>query len=120
VSIDLNGLKTVNDNEGHDAGDRLLIMAGEILKKVFYEDDLFRTGGDEFIVISESIDEKTFERKVKKLGAAAAKNDSVSFAVGTFWSDGSTDLTKALRIADERMYEAKKQYYEKNPQLRSR
>ena len=46
VNLDLNGLKTVNDLQGHDAGDRLLVSAAEMLKKFFYAEDLYRTGGD--------------------------------------------------------------------------
>ena len=118
INIDLNGLKVVNDRDGHEAGDRLLIQASEILKKVFYQDDLYRTGGDEFIVITEGISREIFERKVERLRSDAEKNSEVSFAVGEFWSEGSDDLTAAFRCADERMYADKEAFYDCHPELR--
>lgn len=118
INIDLNGLKRVNDLQGHDAGDRLIIQAGEILRKVFYDDDIFRTGGDEFIVITNDIDRDTFDRKVGRLRRDVLKNSEVSFAMGTFWTDGSTDITTAFRNADETMYADKQLFYEIHPELR--
>ena len=118
VNIDLNGLKTANDTEGHETGDRLLVQAGEILSKVFYEDDIFRTGGDEFIILSGDIVQETFDRKVSRLRADVKKNGEVSFAIGDFWSDGSVDLTTAMRLADERMYSDKEAFYENHPELK--
>ena len=118
VNIDLNGLKVVNDRDGHEAGDRLLVQAGEILRKVFYQEDLFRTGGDEFIVITGGISRDTFYKKLDRLRGDMLKNASVSFAIGEYWSDGTTDMKSAFRIADERMYADKQHFYEKNPELR--
>ena len=120
INIDLNGLKTINDTNGHDAGDKALIQAGEILGKVFYQDDLFRTGGDEFIVIMRGIRKAVFDRKLERLHNDMEKNGDVSFAIGAFWSDGSVDVRTAFRLADDRMYEDKKTFYEKNIHLRRR
>ncbi|MBR0484584.1 MAG: GGDEF domain-containing protein, partial [Oscillospiraceae bacterium] len=55
---DLNGLKTVNDTEGHSAGDTLLKNAALALKKVFHLREIFRAGGDEFVIILTGITEK--------------------------------------------------------------
>jgi len=120
INIDLNGLKPVNDNEGHDAGDRLLVEAGEILQKVFHREDLFRTGGDEFIVIATDITQDVFERKEERLRADAEKNSRVSFAIGSFWSDGYTDVRTAFVTADERMYADKRAYYDEHPEKKRR
>ena len=117
INIDLNGLKAVNDNEGHEAGDRLIIQAGEIFRKVFYQDDVFRTGGDEFIIITSDIDQETFENKMMRLRADVEKN-SVSCAIGSFWSDGSVDMKTAYRNADETMYADKKTFYDRHPELK--
>ena len=119
ISIDLNGLKTVNDNEGHEAGDRLLIQAGELFRKVFYQDDVFRTGGDEFFIVCKNIDQDTFYKKVERLNKNAEKN-GVACAVGCYWSDSGTDMKTSFRYADEMMYADKKAFYERNPDLRRR
>ena len=118
VNIDLNGLKTVNDVQGHEAGDRLLVQAGEILRKVFYDEDLFRTGGDEFVIITDDISRETFENKVERLRKDVHKNSEVSFAIGAFWTDGSVDVTTAFRNADEMMYADKEMFYKTHPELR--
>ncbi len=115
VNLDLNGLKVVNDTGGHDAGDRLLVNAAEILKKYFYSGDLYRTGGDEFVVIATDITKEAFERKVARLRNATRKPGSVSFAMGAIWSDGSQDINSAFRKADEIMYADKKAHYSEHP-----
>ena len=115
VNMDLNGLKEVNDTQGHDAGDRLLIQAAEILRKVFYENDLYRSGGDEFIVIADDITKEVFERKVDKLRASVEKSADVSCAIGSFWSDGSVDVATTLRNADQNMFAEKREYYKSHP-----
>ena len=55
---DLNGLKAVNDTEGHDAGDRLLIRAAAMLKIAFSDHDIYRAGGDEFVVLCADMTEE--------------------------------------------------------------
>lgn len=119
VNIDLNGLKIVNDEKGHEAGDRLLIETAEMLGKLFYQDDIFRTGGDEFVIISRQIGRETFDRKIQKLRAVSEKN-GVSLAIGGFWSNGAEDLMQAFRVADEKMYENKKNFYDSHPEIRKR
>ena len=120
INFDLNGLKVVNDTYGHEAGDALLIKATEALHKMFYEEDIFRTGGDEFIVLSDGITEESFNRKLTRLRLSMEKNDDVSFSMGGFWSDGSVDLNQAFRKADEAMYADKQAFYEKHPERRKR
>ena len=118
VNLDLNGLKTVNDLQGHDAGDQLLVSASEMLKKYFYSGDLYRTGGDEFIVIATGITKEAFDRKVERLRQATRKDGAVSFAIGAYWSDGSEDVPTVFRKADEIMYADKSAYYAAHPEQR--
>ena len=118
VNLDLNGLKWTNDTKGHDAGDRLLVEAAEALKKFFYFHDIFRTGGDEFIVLIPGISRESFDRKLQRFLASVKLHDGPSFAAGAFWSDGSVDLPTAFRMADEAMYENKEEYYRQNAHLR--
>ncbi|MCR5701312.1 MAG: GGDEF domain-containing protein [Lachnospiraceae bacterium] len=108
--VDLNGLKQTNDNSGHANGDKLLQKAAEILKEVFDGNDIYRAGGDEFMVLAGGISENSLEKKLKKLDSY--RNDSdVSFALGYCYSDKNTDIRQAMSTADKRMYEDKKNYY---------
>lgn len=118
VSIDLNGLKNVNDRCGHEAGDNLLIQASRIVEKAFHQDNIFRTGGDEFIVISKETNHDAFTRRVEKLRSEMVTSGDVHFAIGDYWSDGTVDIKSAVCFSDERMYADKKAFYEKHPQLR--
>ena len=118
INLDLNGLKRVNDTQGHDAGDRLLVMAGEALRKVFYYNDIYRTGGDEFIVFIPGISRDSFARKVDRFRKAMTKNTEVRFAMGTAWSDGTVSQADTFRLADDAMYADKKEFYRNNPELR--
>ena len=51
VVFDLNGLKAVNDTKGHEAGDKYIVDSVKIIEKYFGEKDLYRFGGDEFVII---------------------------------------------------------------------
>ena len=88
-------------------------------KKVFYQDDVFRTGGDEFVTICSEIDQETFNRKVQRLNKDVEKN-GVACAVGCYWSDSGMDMKTSFRYADEMMYADKKAFYDRNPDLKRR
>jgi len=87
VMLDVNGLKTVNDNYGHASGDELLISAAEIIKRVYKGADCFRVGGDEFTVIITENPEKVGEYAQALRDEIERNNHSnrlkLSLAVGT-------------------------------------
>jgi diguanylate cyclase (GGDEF)-like protein len=65
--FDVDGLKCVNDTLGHECGDKLLLRAADFLRAVFHEDgNIFRIGGDEFVVILHHTDEQTMEHLYAK------------------------------------------------------
>ena len=113
---DLNGLKTVNDREGHDAGDRLLTRAAALLKIAFGDYEIYRSGGDEFVVLCPDITEEGLRQQVAMLRSLADSASDVSFAVGTAYCTGSFDIRLAMQEADERMYKDKQEYYRLHPE----
>ena len=117
VNVDLNGLKVANDRYGHDAGDELLRQAATILRKAFRQDDLYRMGGDEFLVIAVGISQGEFNRRVDILHDSMKDSAEVSFSIGALWSDGTTDVSSAYKRADAIMYANKEAYYASNPNL---
>ncbi len=119
VFADLNGLKSTNDQQGHNAGDALLKNAAAALRDVFDENQIFRAGGDEFSIIVEGVDEAQLNQKIQSVRDAAAKHD-VSFALGGSVEADKKNVRVALRHADENMYEDKKRYYEANPEKKGR
>lgn len=112
IFLDINGLKNVNDNEGHLAGDNLIRRAANTLIGVFSEHDIFRVGGDEFVVILRNTDEKHISEYIEKLHKRARKN-YVSFAVGYATTNSSNEIEKILKEADANMYEDKRKFYRK-------
>ena len=115
---DLNGLKTINDSEGHIAGDTLLKNAASALREVFDKKNIFRAGGDEFVVILTGLTEDDLYSKVETLRKVSEKYDRLVFAVGAAYEPNSADVRIALHNADERMYADKKLFYEKHPEMR--
>jgi diguanylate cyclase (GGDEF)-like protein len=111
VFADLNGLKPINDNEGHNAGDALLKSAAEILKQTFSDCEIYRAGGDEFVVVAIDVPKESLEARVEKLREKSKVKGNVSYAIGFYHDENAGDIRKAMREADALMYEDKKLNY---------
>lgn len=109
IYIDLNGLKKVNDERGHRAGDELIVRAAGIIAGIFAE-DAYRVGGDEFVVILLDVSREDFARKTEQLRRQMQEN-SVDASIGGVWQASTENLENLLRLADENMYREKKRYY---------
>lgn len=116
VFIDMNGLKTINDSEGHIAGDTLLKETADILKSTFAGCDIYRVGGDEFLAIVEDKTEDEFNCMIEKVREASNKSETVKFAIGSCYEDASFDIRNAMHIADVKMYEDKAKFYNTHPE----
>ena len=114
--IDVNGLKTVNDTNGHIAGDNLLKDVAVTMKEHFEKGEIYRVGGDEFMVIAESVSIREFDVLEKNLRKDCERPGRAHYAVGSCYSDETDDIKKAMQIADTRMYEDKEKYYNRHPE----
>ncbi len=108
--IDINGLKQANDNEGHSFGDKLIISCADILKQVF-GNEVYRVGGDEFVVVSQTVSEKEFDESIEKLKQIFSEQEYLKASVGSAKSYSSHDLQQKMEEADSAMYEDKQLYY---------
>lgn len=114
VSIDMNGLKYINDNFGHPEGDDALRRLAGVLKRLIGENEICaRVGGDEFSVVlfGESIErEKLFRKefvlRMKEEEERVKKEYpfSASFGICSINEDENMSLTSCLQLADNRMY----------------
>ena len=112
IFVDVNGLKAVNDSKGHRAGDDLLKEAANTLKELCDEnDEVYRVGGDEFLIIAVRSPLERFERLHKTLIDNSERPGRVHFAVGACHSTETGDILKAMQKADARMYAIKEDYY---------
>ena len=112
VSIDANNLKKLNDSEGHDAGDMLLRSIAEAIVSVWGKERSYRTGGDEFTVITEGVKEKV-TRKNMETFRELVSDDGCSAAVGyadAFSVKGKPSLEKIQKASDQAMYMDKNSY----------
>ena len=125
LTADLNGLKQVNDSQGHAAGDELIKAAAECLKKCFESyGDIYRIGGDEFAAMLRLSNEQMTEA-LSALEKSCAEWDgqqvhgfSISCGYAASREFPSENITELGRISDERMYEAKEAYYRKTGKRR--
>ena len=116
-AMDINGLKDVNDSKGHDAGDSMIYDAAQcILRGIGSYGDCYRVGGDEFaaIIMEDNVDPFIIARKIKE-EAEACVNEmySVSISVGycVAKENAGMCLEDFEKIADQRMYQDKENYY---------
>jgi diguanylate cyclase (GGDEF)-like protein len=120
VMIDVNGLKQVNDCQGHIAGDRLIQAAAEVLRETCRRSDVVaRYGGDEFVLLLPETAAPQVPKLIARLDQSiadwnAAQSDpgfTLSLSIGYADADECGDLHAALKQADARMYEEKRRRY---------
>lgn len=119
VFADLNGMKSVNDTFGHEAGDALLRDAATALRLTFRDSDILaRLGGDEFVALALEPDgeaheilEQRLQATVRKLNEDSNRLHRLSLSVGVCaWNpELHPTLHDLLAEADAKMYEAKLQ-----------
>ncbi len=108
---DINGLKEANDIFGHNFGDVLIKNCANVLKSCF-QGNVFRVGGDEFIILDTfSKNESEFNKAIKQLKAMLKKEDSLAISIGSSISYSSDDLDECISVADKEMYVDKENYY---------
>ncbi|MES2103834.1 MAG: diguanylate cyclase [Pseudomonadota bacterium] len=116
--VDLDRFKFINDNYGHDAGDKVLVIIAARLKASVRDTDLVaRYGGDEFVLLlketKSSIDINNMVEKICALveEPIALDNAIVSVGVSIGWAsfpDDGDDYVRLIKIADGRMYKRKR------------
>lgn len=119
VFFDLNDMKLINDQFGHEAGDRALQhMANILLSKIRGTDVVARLGGDEFGVLLAQADDNTAHEKAAALAEAITtvpfevvdgQGLNLKLAFGVYTFHGNDNPSDALARADEAMYENKKE-----------
>ncbi len=130
VVFDINQLKTINDDYGHDTGDKLIVAISHDIRESFGGNRIYRVGGDEFVAIlddpdpSEKIQEikKIIDKKNKESPIFHNPDVEIGLSVGSATYDPENDRTYAevFNRADNAMYVDKRAFYQTHEDRRKK
>lgn len=113
-SLDIDGLKSVNDKYGHDEGDYLIKTIAFIIKdSIRSVDEVSRMGGDEFLIIFPGCSSESAESVITRIKNIMKDHDSksgkpfkleFSYGIVQFEDNGRMGIDELLKEADKRMY----------------
>ena len=114
--LDINHFKAINDNYGHEAGDKGLKELANILHGLTRKNDaVFRLGGEEFLIIMPNTNKAEAKQAAERIKNAVNehkvyyrnKNISFTVSIGLLTHDGTISLQSSLKYVDDYLYEAK-------------
>ncbi len=120
IQFDLNNLKMVNDNLGHEMGDKLIVGFADALKEIYCNgESIGRMGGDEFVVVIPDVSNYKLDMSLAKLDLLIQEKNKrsddikISYCCGHCYSEEIRNpLATAVYVeADKRMYAEKEKYY---------
>lgn len=120
ISMDLNGLKNINDTQGHTAGDKALIAAARSFSSVKgYNIKVYRVGGDEFNAIVYNANEEDVNKIIDRM-----KRNIIlagySASIGYVMNDEKYTVDDLINISDQKMYEKKQLFYKQVKEIQAK
>ncbi|MBR4256154.1 MAG: diguanylate cyclase [Clostridia bacterium] len=113
LSIDMNGLKVLNDTQGHAAGDEALVTLALCFRRALKRRQFgYRIGGDEFVIVcrkTPQTEEKELVKRIERNVSETKYHCAVGYSTS---EDGSKTVEEMLKESDVMMYAAKERYYE--------
>ena len=121
LSLDMNGLKTINDTGGHAAGDDALVTLAVCFTRALKRgQSCYRVGGDEFVIVCRRASRSEVMKLIERIKNAVAET-KYSCSIGySYRSDAGESVDDLLQKSDEMMYADKAQYYTDSRQDRRR
>jgi diguanylate cyclase (GGDEF)-like protein len=130
VVFDVNQLKIINDDYGHEEGDHIITQVASAMKQTFPDENLFRIGGDEFVGIIKGVDPKPKIDSFREQLCNINENDkllkensleiTVSIGYAVYDRDTDYDYAEVFERADMAMYADKREYYKTHEDRRKR
>lgn len=114
IYIDVNGLHEVNNREGHQRGDDMLKAVAEHISLIFSGGhNIYRIGGDEFVILVSDMDESAVKEKTELL-ESILEEQCIYISAGYIWEKNVHSFEKMVRAAEKIMYAAKKRFYQQH------
>ncbi len=107
--IDLDNFKRINDTEGHQNGDEALLLVTSFLRDAFKDEELYRYGGDEFLILTELSPKQTAE-KLNRIGdrlRCTEREIKIGLSGGVVASSPEKTMEDTIRLADQLLYQVK-------------
>ena len=111
VYVDVNDLHAINNRYGHEKGDEMLRFIADELVKVFGQRNVYRFGGDEFILLLSGLDQAALVTSLER-ATTAIEAGGYTVSVGYDWHEGPDDISSMIRRAEGLMYKAKYRHYQ--------
>lgn len=114
IYVDVNGLHELNNRLGHAAGDKMIITVANSLSSKFGIENVFRIGGDEFVIMNHIYESETINETISQIKNELEQNKyyiSVGYSIPT---EKITSVNELIQIAEKDMYSDKEEYYKKN------
>ena len=117
ICLDMNGLKKLNDTQGHEAGDIALKTLGDCFRKaVNYRQRVYRIGGDEFAIICRHCDEEAVKILISNIGDKVSET-KYRCSIGYSMLEPGMSYEDLYKKADESMYLAKQEFYKSHTEM---
>ncbi len=112
VSLDMNGLKRINDTFGHAVGDEALVtLALCFTKATRTRQSVYRMGGDEFVIVCRKTPKEEVAELVERIKENVAETDYTCSIGYSYHEEGTIKLEDLLRESDKEMYSDKNEFY---------
>lgn len=112
VFVDINCMNEINNEYGHQYGDKVILNVATILKDTFENGKVFRIGGDEFVVFVTNLDEQMIRQKTN-FAKEILENNKIFISYGISYGNNILDIERLIDEADQQMFEKKNDFYQK-------
>ena len=117
ISLDMNGLKKLNDTEGHLAGDvALTTLADCFTKAAGFGQRIYRVGGDEFMIVCRRCSEDAVKELISKINANVSQT-IYQCSIGYCMYEPGMSLDELYNKADDNMYKQKQEFYKRHSEM---
>ena len=112
ISIDMNGLKAINDRNGHAAGDKALTTLARCLRNAAGQrQSVYRIGGDEFVILCRHLSEEEVTGLIRNIQKKTEQTEYRCSVGYSYTGPGKKNISEMLKKSDEMMYAEKAKYY---------